>query len=789
MRTLTASLCVFLAAAAAMALTSADRVVPVTASWQTNPAALTLNWTTGGQAQAWIVQRKPLLTPGWTTLAVLTNTAVAYTDTTAVAGTAFEYRVTRQDAITNAWGYLYAGFNLPPLTDRGTLILVVESNTAAALEPELRRFSGDLAGDGWRTLRLTAPRLNWNDAGWAAAVTNLKAHILAAHAADPTVRAVLLFGRVPVPYSGDLAPDGHPEHVGAWPADAYYGDLDNAPWTDTITSPVNNGARLYNIPGDGKFDPSWDPEFSAELMVGRVDLADMPAFAQPEQELLRQYLAKNHQYRHVRTGTPPPRGLIRDNFGFNYGEAFAQTAIRDFGTWYGSSQAVAGAWFPTLRTNRYQAAYGCGSGQYTYAVDVGTTADFATGPVHTVFAMLFGSRFGDWDNTNNFLRAPLASTPSILTCAWAGRPTWWSHPMDLGEPIGRVFQLVQGNTYHDYESEEPSMGVQAALMGDPTLRLHLPEPPRQLSASVTGAQVILTWQPPPGSNWLYSVSRAPADSTAFSNLHAGLTGGLSYTGSLDALTAAVFQVRAARLESVRSGSYTNVSQGLFARVAADGHVNQPPVATNRVAATTIGQAVSIVLGGTDPDGDACFAALTAWPETGSLTGSPAALVYIPAAGFTGAVQFAYDASDGWADSSNATVSVTVAPAQTQRGTPCAWLIRAIGYAENYDDAEALDPDGDTVPTWAEYRAGTDPMRVESVFALLGLDVLTGSNRLTWYASTNSGVTSPMWIKKGTNWPESGWGWAASNLARHPSGTNTWADTNGGARAFYRVVIP
>ena len=44
------------------------------------------------------------------------------------------------------------------------------------------------------------------------------------------------FGHVPVPYSGDIVPDGHmPDHVGAWPCDGFYGDMDGT-WTDNAVN-------------------------------------------------------------------------------------------------------------------------------------------------------------------------------------------------------------------------------------------------------------------------------------------------------------------------------------------------------------------------------------------------------------------------------------------------------------------------------------------------------------------------------------------------------------------------
>src|SRR5207248_1131072 len=109
------------------------------------------------------------------------------------------------------------------------------------------------------------------------------------------------FGHVPVPYSGLLNPDGHPNHLGAWPADAYYGDMDGL-WTDTTVNYVGTDpgdpadtARLANVPGDGKFDQSTIPGV-VRLNVGRVDLANLPGYLQyqsspsfpSEKELLRQ---------------------------------------------------------------------------------------------------------------------------------------------------------------------------------------------------------------------------------------------------------------------------------------------------------------------------------------------------------------------------------------------------------------------------------------------------------------------------------------------------------------------
>lgn len=48
------------------------------------------------------------------------------------------------------------------------------------------------------------------------------------------------------------------------------------------------------------------------------------------------------------------------------------------------------------------------------------------------------------------------------------------------------------------------------------------------------------------------------------------------------------------------------------------------------------------------------------------------------------------------------------------GTPIPWLF-ANGFSPDYATAELGDPDGDGVPTWQEYQAGTDPNDANSVF--------------------------------------------------------------------------
>jgi hypothetical protein len=114
-----------------------------------------------------------------------------------------------------------------------------------------------------------------------------------------------------------------------------------------------------------------------------------------------------------------------------------------------------------------------------------------------------------------------------------------------------------------------------------------------------------------------------------------------------------------------------------------------------------------------------------------------------------------------------------------------------GITNDYDEVEQDDPDRDGAPNWKEYVAGTDPKAASSVFSILDQRLAGGSNVITWYATTNNGVATPCVMQRATNLPEGLWTVVASNLWRHTSGTNRWADTNLPPLppVYYRPAIP
>jgi hypothetical protein len=662
-----------------LAQVASDYAVQVSATAQKVPPKITLAWPSFPSAGSYNVYRKTYGDTTWgAAIATLPAAATGYTDNAVSVGARYEYQVYRG---SGAYGYLASGIEATLVEDRGKVVLVVDDTYAASLVSELSRLQDDLVGDGWTVLR--------HDVSRTASVPSVKAVIQAEYNADPVnVRAVFLFGHVPVPYSGDIAPDGHANHVGAWPADMYYGNMTGT-WTDTQDFPGSQPGRQSNHPGDGKFDQSSAPS-DIDLEVGRVDLQNMPAFApKTELDLLRQYLDKDHNFRH-KLITAQPRGLIDDNFGAFGGEAFASTGWRAFSAFFGASNVFALDWFTTLNNNSYLWAYGCGGGSYTSAGGVGSTSNFAATDTKTVFTMLFGSYHGDWDVQNNFLRAPLATTTYGLTCAWAGRPPWYFHHMGMGEEIGYSTRLTQNNVGLYWYSWGRSIHI--ALMGDPTLRMHAVAPVSALTTSPLAGGVSLSWTASPDTVAGYHVYRAAGPAGPFTRATASLVAGTTYQDTGIPAGTYTYMVRAVKLETSASGSYFNPSQGIFAAGTA-----LPPVPAARVFVSPAGN-----------DGNDCSGAATPCQSVAAAVGQVAAggEVIIEASGSYGGATIGkavtIDAAGGVAAFFGQAITVAAGPgdAVVLRGLISKAAVPGTGTGILYSSGGSLFVESCVVNGWA-----------------------------------------------------------------------------------------
>jgi hypothetical protein len=535
--------------------------------------AITLRWLNSTSTGTITIGRKVDADLDFTPWASLPASAREYRDAAISVGTAYEYEIYQ----SSGWrfDYILSGINVSYPTYRGRVILLADSTHTANLTAELSRLETDLIGDGWLVSRhdinrnLTPPEVrDMIRSDWGNGTANAS--------------MVLIIGHVPVPYSGCIAPDGHGDHVGAWAADLYYGSMQDS-WTDTSTTCTGaSRTQNRNQPGDGKFDQSGVPGYAAvELAVGRVDFYDMPAFPKTELELLRQYLDKDHSFRNGTTKIAR-RALVDDNF-LGYDEGFAQSGWR-LTALVGMNNVTAGDW-STLASTEYLWGYGCGGGSYTSAGGIASTSNYASTTYKAAFNFLFGSYFGDWDSTNNFLRAPLANPTYGLTDAWAGRPSWFVHRMALGEPIGLSARTSTCPGIYA-PTGLSSCEVHIALMGDPTLRMEYPEPAARLNATrINSTSVRLTWNHSPSSPLGYHVFRADSPRGPYERLSPSIANATEYLDAAAPIGAYTYMVRAVLLTTSGSGSYLNPSQGIFANLN-----NTPPTLVGGGAAPRFGNA-------------------------------------------------------------------------------------------------------------------------------------------------------------------------------------------------------
>lgn len=547
-------------AATLRAQNASDIVVPVTVSTSTNPPVINLSFPATTNAVSTLIGRKFINDPSWNFI-VLPAASTSFADSSVLPGIGYEYIVIKQTSVapTTRVGLVYAGIEVPAPTYRGKMILLVDDQLSIPLAMELNRLVDDLRGDGWQVLR--------RDVNVATStVKSVKAILADLYNQDPnnTVTA-LLFGDMPVPYSGDISPDGVPGYQGARPTDYYYSDMDEQFWTDTL---VNNATALrmayHNVPGDGKFDQGQTQTFP-EIVVSRVDFSNLTGWDVSQTELYRRYLNKNHRFRNG-AYKPETQTLVDDNLGFAGGGAFAQNGWRNGYALTGTGSIVQGDFLADTKNQSFLLGYGCGNGNFTNIVGVANSDNFKTDSVNIVFPLLFGPLSGDWDfETNPLLPSVLASKGGALATAWAGLPNWHLHHMGLGEPILTSTLWVWINSFLANPVYPPNGAddlVHVGLLGDPSLRAHYIQPPQNLAAVTSCNDITLTWDASPDADEGYLVYRASSPDSIFELIVNAPVNATTFTDTMPLSGGNYYQVRAFSLQMVPTGSYYNQSTGV-----------------------------------------------------------------------------------------------------------------------------------------------------------------------------------------------------------------------------------
>lgn len=446
------------------------------------------------------------------------------------------------------FGYVLAGVDAPATEQQGTILIIVDQAHEPGLKMELQRLYRDLIGEGWLVV-------NESISG-SALVTEVKQVVTSTAAIHPDLRAVMLIGHVPVPYSGVIAPDEHEDHVGAWPADLYYAELDGE-WTDDTVEwePWGIQARNHNIPGDGRFDQSTLPS-DVDLMIGRIDFHDLPVFSLSEIELLRAYLDRDHAFR---TGdlVLQRRAVIDENFpGLDHESAAFRSCIPMFGT----DSVYQAPFISSLSQGSHLWSMAGGPGSFSSAIGIGTSLEVATTPLNGAFAHVLGSYFGDWDVQNNFLRSVLGSG-TMLGVVWGLQEVAFHH-MALGLPIGESIRRSQNSGYDQYERQGRLINL--ALMGDPTLPLFPVPQVETVSVSLAQNGVLVQWSEIPGELLGYNIYRRTDQNQHFVRLNDAPVSGSTYTDMEPVEGYVEYMVRALKRETSASGTFDVLGTGRIA---------------------------------------------------------------------------------------------------------------------------------------------------------------------------------------------------------------------------------
>lgn len=553
----------------------------VSAAVSSEPPSITVQWHPNVPHPK--VRRKPLHGSTWEEAAP-NELSSQWCDTNVQSGLLYEYQVGNE--------YLISGVNAPPIHQRGRVLLLVDEtlmknrNVLAAVDA----LETNLVGDGWTASIKAAPR--HDDEHPKANPVNValvKSWIVEFQRSSPqSTNLVFILGHVAIPESGRLASDGHvgspkdptagwKDHQGAWVADGYYGDIDNQAWTDKRITYLNSGfPQCENIPGDGKFDNDFFPT-DLELGVGRVDFARLPCFQemssripkQRETDLVVQYLQKDHRYRHGEL-TFSPRMLMGPFLRVEvYNNSILTVARRHSSRWFGSQPDSLELGDPFVSIGSYLWAMMGGNGSYQSIEGTGRRyrlaweASIKGHPSKVAFYLMQGSFFANWNLlSNNLLRGLLAAPDHGLAAMGYSKAAFNFHaePLGMGETLGTCWK-------QNVNRLRPFADRWLALMGDPTLRLQVTPPPRSLASSVS-SQINLQWQPPvsgPARFWVLRSANGLKGPWILLTPNAIST--TEFSDDFKPSSSLMYQVRALRTVVTGSGSFTNVSQGVFARAA------------------------------------------------------------------------------------------------------------------------------------------------------------------------------------------------------------------------------
>jgi len=528
--------------------------------------------------EPYTIKRRPIngTNSAWTIVATnLSGTATSWTDTNVVLGEAYEYQVRRAISNGDAIGHLTVSLKYDQSNYKGKMILTIDNSFQSSLATEILQLKKDLTNEGWNVIELYVPRATtWET---ESSILDVKNAIVAAYNNAPTndkPTHLFLLGHIPIARSGQnaIAPDNHDVNKGARGSDCFYADIDGV-YTDAATyNPGGINTLAINLPNDLKWDQDFIPS-QLEMAFGRVDFANITSYTTSEENLLRNYLTKLHNYRTVENG-------------YDMGE---KTAFRS--GYDNSNDGSYRSLIPISGANNVD--YYSGSlpspqwiqdnGPYQIFMQNSIVPNLNEWNAYGMDATIYSSDqsyWGYWDEPEGFVyakvRALLASNAKCLGIIYTTTAINTFHQPAMGETMGWSCKRIMDHDVTNnllekkqqaYDTSEFWNRTHFQYHGDPTLRLFQVKPASNLQATTNGANITLTWNASQDTDIVgYNVYKSNSEFGIYTKLTSNPIVDLNYTDS-NFITTDWYLVRAIKLQTTGSGTFLNPSIGISNNVA------------------------------------------------------------------------------------------------------------------------------------------------------------------------------------------------------------------------------
>ena len=522
------------------------------------------------------VYKRPLHGNGvdWVLQTSLSAGTGTWTDLNVNIGDVWEYQVKRDMGTKYATGYISAGIRYDQSDYKGRMILLIDSSMITPLEVELNQLKKDLTGEGWFVEEIYAPRANgWYSGDTVVQVKQQIQNVWNTAPVNDKPTHLFIIGHVPVPRSGlDLqAPDGHANSNGAVGSDTYYADLDGIYTDDSTYAPslVLFDPNAYNAPNDFKWDQDIIPS-ELELAFGRIDFFEIGSYTTSEEQLLRNYLNRLHDYRYVVKD-------MGEKTAFNLGYANSYDGS------YRSLIPISGAdsvYLTSGVTNYPEWVKGNGPFQAMLRnIGQPVLSNWDTyGMDATIFAS-DQSYWGQWSmaETGGYfatIRALLAADTKCLVALWQSTAVNVFYQSGIGETMGMSCKRIMDHNIINNNIEKPEQSYDESNFwnrthmqyhGDPSVRLFQVYPISDLTEAVIGSnQLQLNWTASIEDSIVgYHVYKSTTEFGQYQKISNSLVTGTTFADVNVINSNDWYMVRAIKLQVTGSGTYLNPSIGVF----------------------------------------------------------------------------------------------------------------------------------------------------------------------------------------------------------------------------------